>query len=305
MTTLTPEDQAFIEKAKHYAIECHASTNHQYDHNPYSHHLQLVYNYGIKYAHLLPANIVKFALAACWTHDTIEDTRQTYNDVKKALGEGVAIISFALTNEKGINRKQRANNKYYAGIKAVPGATFVKICDRLANAAYSSQNKSGMFAAYQRDNDDFDRTLYTNEFKEMFVDLAAILKVTRPVPSVYGKSDKTNMEFLEEAIIASGATNADEMQEWLDAIVEDQDDAIHKKDDEINELQEEVKELEDRDFADEDDDEEITDTVIQAGIGQIKYSTPGNLVLDTLMETLNDKIQSAGPQKILDLLNAL
>ena len=92
------------------------------------------------------------------------------------------------------------------------------------------------------------------------------------------------------------------MHHWLDAVEKDHSDEVDELDEEIEDLKKEVTELEGRDFVDEDDDKEITDTIIRAGIGQIKYSTPGNLVLDSLMETLNDKIQSVGPQKILNLL---
>ena len=60
-------------------------------------------------------------------HDVIEDTRQTYNDVKKATSEMVAEIVYALTNEKGKTRKDRANTKYYDGIKDCEFATFVTL----------------------------------------------------------------------------------------------------------------------------------------------------------------------------------
>ena len=51
---------------------------------------------------------------------------------------------YALTNEKGRTRAERANDKYYQGIRETPYAPFLKLSDRLANAGYScSQVGSG------------------------------------------------------------------------------------------------------------------------------------------------------------------
>ena len=78
-------------------------------------------------------------------HDSIEDARLTYNDVMKVargyLTEEQAFlateIAYALTNDKGRTRAERAGEKYYKGIRLTPYAPFVKLCDRLANISYS------------------------------------------------------------------------------------------------------------------------------------------------------------------------
>ena len=91
-----------VSKAREYATLQHFKTNHKYDGQPYDVHLQMVYDFACKYVHLLPDNkTISEVLAACWVHDVIEDCRQTYNDVKNVLGERVADIAYALTNEKG------------------------------------------------------------------------------------------------------------------------------------------------------------------------------------------------------------
>ena len=46
-------------------------------------------------------------------------------------------IVYALTNDKGRSRAERAGEKYYQGIRETPYAPFVKLCDRLANITYS------------------------------------------------------------------------------------------------------------------------------------------------------------------------
>ncbi len=171
---MNPRD--LIEKCKQYAIECHNSVNHLYDGKPYSVHLEMVYNYGQKYCYLLGnKQSVIPALAACWTHDTIEDCRQTYNDVKNACGEEVAEITYALTNEKGKTRKERANEKYYEVIHGVQCAVFVKLCDRLANVSYSKKNKSSMFDKYRKEHSYFKDKLYVDALNPMWEELEFLL----------------------------------------------------------------------------------------------------------------------------------
>lgn len=126
----------------------HASVNHAYDRiRPYGFHLDMVVNWVSKYVEevcqqeddLLPI------FFAAYYHDSIEDARLTYNDVlkiaSKLMSEDQAFLAteivYALTNEKGRNRAERANEKYYEGIRAVPYAPFVKLADRLANTSYA------------------------------------------------------------------------------------------------------------------------------------------------------------------------
>lgn len=139
-----------------YAVKCHQGTNHFYDKvHPYKVHLQAVYNTALKFKHLIPNEHLDDVLSACWLHDTIEDTRQTYNDVKEQTNEHIAEIVYALTNEKGKTRSERANEKYYAGIRANKCAIFVKLCDRISNMEYSKQKGSGMFKKYVDELDGF------------------------------------------------------------------------------------------------------------------------------------------------------
>ena len=130
-------NKTLVETAKAYALDRHRGTNHLYDGKPYEFHLQMVYDFGRKYAHLLPAQEQEVVLAACWTHDIIEDCRENYNDVAAILGVPVAELVYAVTNEKGKTRHERANDAYYTGIRNTPYAAFLKICDRLANVKYS------------------------------------------------------------------------------------------------------------------------------------------------------------------------
>ena len=53
-------------------------------------------------------------------------------------------IVYALTNDKGRNRAERAGEKYYKGIRETLYAPFVKMCDRLANITFSCSNLDGV-----------------------------------------------------------------------------------------------------------------------------------------------------------------
>ena len=179
-------------------INQHKNTNHFYDGDlPYSFHLKMVVNVFEDFKHLLPEKMYvhtdsrdgdndvtnEVIYLACWGHDLIEDTRVSYNDVKNRLDNTgysyIADIIYAVTNEKGKNRKERANEKYYEGIRSTPGAVFVKLCDRIANVKYSKMMKSRMFEVYGNEQFEFQRMLgrYTDNqgLEPMFAHLDDLL----------------------------------------------------------------------------------------------------------------------------------
>lgn len=164
-----------VEQASAYATKCHRETNHLYDELPYEHHLRMVEAYGKQFLPLIPDDDQYIVLAACWCHDLIEDTRQTYNDVERATNTAIANIVYALTNEKGKNRKQRANDTYYRGIRHTQYATFVKLCDRLANVNHSLNTRSRMIDLYRKENTIFSCQIYNDNYREMFECLESLL----------------------------------------------------------------------------------------------------------------------------------
>ena len=137
-----------INEIRNDAHALHAGVNHAYDRiRPYGFHLDMVVNWVRTYIGDVCENekdLLPIFFAAFY-HDSIEDARLSYNDVMKiALGlmdEEQAFLAteivYALTNEKGRNRAERANEKYYEGIRAIPYAPFVKLADRLANTSYA------------------------------------------------------------------------------------------------------------------------------------------------------------------------
>lgn len=165
-----------VRKARKFATQAHADTNHRYGEHPYEVHLAMVESFAIRFMDLLDnVDDRTTAIAGAWVHDSIEDARMTYNDVKDATNEAIAEVAYALTNEKGRTRKERANDRYYAGIRANRIATYVKICDRLANVTYSKNTQSRMLDLYRKELPDFRDALYTEKFNPMWVMLEDLL----------------------------------------------------------------------------------------------------------------------------------
>ena len=137
-----------INEIRNDAHALHAGVNHAYDRiRPYGFHLDMVVNWVRTYIGDVCENekdLLPIFFAAFY-HDSIEDARLSYNDVMKIarslMDEEQAFLAteivYALTNEKGRNRAERANEKYYEGIRAIPYAPFVKLADRLANTSYA------------------------------------------------------------------------------------------------------------------------------------------------------------------------
>lgn len=153
---------------RHAAANVHAITNQIYGvGHEYAYHLNQVAFFTAQY---LPAVLedkkdIIPVLFGAYFHDSIEDARLTYNDVMKIAKEYMTDeqallateIVYALTNEKGRNRHERANEKYYAGIRETKYAPLVKAADRMANYEYakSPEGKDSMRKAYEKEMEYF------------------------------------------------------------------------------------------------------------------------------------------------------
>jgi len=165
-----------VYKAAIYAFRKHNEVNQSFDGKSYVFHLEGVVNVAKEFADILPAQDVDEVLIGCWVHDLIEDTHETYNDIKNILGEVAAEYSYALANEKGRNRAERANAKYYSGIKNYAHATFVKLCDRYFNSKYSKMKGSSMFKKYKSEFPEFKTKLYDGRYEELWAELEKLYK---------------------------------------------------------------------------------------------------------------------------------
>lgn len=137
------------------------TVNQRYDEFGYSHHLYMVFEVAKEFVHLVAESeedVISILFAAMF-HDSIEDARFTYHDVldtaKKYMELGYAVhaadLVYALTNEKGRNRAERENDKYFEDMKTVKNAPFLKFCDRIANMTHARYTQSSMYKRYQKE----------------------------------------------------------------------------------------------------------------------------------------------------------
>jgi len=160
------EHSAAITEIRDAACKLHESVNQWYDGTfPYGHHLCMVADAAMTYG----AEVIESeedilpVIFGAYFHDSIEDARQTYNDVmkiaKRYMNDAQALtateIVYALTNDKGRTRSERAGEKYYEGIRTTPYAPLIKLCDRYANMSYSfhgsDESNIHMRAVYARE----------------------------------------------------------------------------------------------------------------------------------------------------------
>lgn len=168
------EHRKTIGRIKAVAHEVHAAVNQHYDKVlPYSVHLDSAAEIVMRYAWEIcdEAEDILPIVFGAYMHDSIEDARLTYNDVtsiaRTIMNEKQAYtaaeIVYALTNEKGRTRAERANDKYYEGIRSTPYAPLCKMADRLANVSYST----GHLSCKQKNMKD----VYTREMRHFLKSL--------------------------------------------------------------------------------------------------------------------------------------
>lgn len=109
-------------------------------------------------------------------HDLIEDARMTFNDVKDLLGEEIADIIYACTEEKGKNRFERHSQKFFDELKVNRLAVFIKLCDIMANVLYSMLKNSSMYEKYKEEFPNLKQQLYVpGEYDKLWEDLEKLL----------------------------------------------------------------------------------------------------------------------------------
>lgn len=143
-------------RAQRYATVVHGGQIYN-DEVPYVDHLTEVF-----------AVVKRFCLSddpviacAAWLHDAIEDTRTSYNDIKKRFGVDVAELVYAVTDERGRDRTER-HVKTYPKIKGNIKATQLKLADRIANVEYGSAT-GGKQAMYRDEHNEFEESIRVRE----------------------------------------------------------------------------------------------------------------------------------------------
>lgn len=118
---------------------------------PYSFHLKAVAAQHTKFQHLLEARYREVTFVGCYAHDSIEDGRVSFNNIREIGGEALAEIVFLCTDYKGRNRDERKPAQLYIDLGKNELALFVKLCDLIANIKFSLLTNSRMFATYKKE----------------------------------------------------------------------------------------------------------------------------------------------------------
>lgn len=152
---------------------------------PYSQHLEWVHTKAVQFHHLLKnkgfnagAGYTESTISVvAYGHDLLEDTNMTFNDLKDFLRrhkmgrweiDVVAETIYNLTDEKGRNRAERKNDKYYRELSRNPLAIYIKLCDIAVNTLFSKLQGSKMYDKYKKEFPHFKEKVYMEEFAELF-----------------------------------------------------------------------------------------------------------------------------------------
>ena len=155
--------------AYNYFKTSHESTNHLYDGKPYfDMHILRALKWCDRFIYLIKEDQRENVRCGVLGHDSFEDCRLTYNDIKKNTNDDVADIIYGVSNEKGKTRSERANDKYYDEMRQDYRCVFVKLCDRLANLEYSIE-EGNMSSMYRKEHEHFKSKIFLlGEFDEMW-----------------------------------------------------------------------------------------------------------------------------------------
>ncbi len=167
MLNLVLENDNLIARA--YAFASLKHKEQKYGKKPYIIHLLDVFSVARRFVdwdQLYPEFI-----NACILHDVVEDTDCSYDELMSLFGYKTAELVWAVTNEPGQNRKERAI-KTYPKIINTEHALRLKLCDRIANLENTvSHDRRGrrpqkIFLMYERERFDFESTLRSKCFSE-------------------------------------------------------------------------------------------------------------------------------------------
>ncbi len=173
------------EQARKFAVAAHGEQ--KYGEHPYAHHLDAVAAIAEPYG--------EEATVVAYLHDTVEDTGATLTEIESRFGQSVATCVALLTDEPGINRKER-KAKTYAKLAQVTGqsqlALVVKAADRLANVRACVQNqKANLWELYRSEHATFKHAACRPALCDpLWVELDALLENFPGKEATVGSADQ-------------------------------------------------------------------------------------------------------------------
>ena len=166
---------------------------------PYTVHLMAVEEIITRFLPDSPAR--EPLMAAAWFHDAVEDTGMSLDLVEKECGPEVRTLVWAVTDEPGINRKER-HEKTYPKIRNVAGAVALKLADRIANVEASAKNRGGYFDMYRKEYADFRQALYSfGQLEVMWAHLDSLMS-NDPCKQAVKLADKLVAELRQKTDLA-------------------------------------------------------------------------------------------------------
>ena len=133
---------------KDYAMRCYDNANCEYDGGSFLKHITMVSDNVKKYQDVFKnREDALHTYGAGFTHDLMEDAKQTYNNIYDVCGKDVADITLGVTDVPAENRLLKhllTMGKTVRDHRAI----ILKMCDILANATFSKETGSSMYQKY-------------------------------------------------------------------------------------------------------------------------------------------------------------
>ncbi len=183
---LEDKDKSIVAKAVYMAVTAHDGAGQLYAGQPYSGHVLDVYEVALENVHLLPVHKHEKALGGAGLHDTIEDGYYSMNDLAKELNADIARVAQLLVSSTGPTRKERHDDAYYQRLATSETATFVKLCDRLANvrAGKGTEKSASMRERYRSEQAHVESQLQVETRFPRLVPLLEELRAELALPTV-------------------------------------------------------------------------------------------------------------------------
>lgn len=145
------ESKAKIDAARAFALKAHG--NQRYGLHPYRRHLEDVVD---TLGRFLCVEAELFC--AAWLHDCLEDTDATEEELSRLFGARVGALVAAVTLAPGVERSE-ALRAAYQKIRLCPGATMLKLADRIANVDAALAGPLEKLEKYRREHPGFKAAL--------------------------------------------------------------------------------------------------------------------------------------------------
>lgn len=162
------------DQARDFAITSHG--DQKYGIHPYEIHLGNVVTALMRFGVTPTDEYQTDLLRSAWLHDVIEDTEVTREELAEKFGEKVAVIVYALSDEKGNSREERKIN-FYLKISGSEEAIIVKLADRISNVEFSLiHGNDRKYDVYKTEQKKFEEAITGVIQTQLGLDLLAYLR---------------------------------------------------------------------------------------------------------------------------------